>query len=102
MPRSVILRLDSPVAVLAGLTADLLLNQLKPSGARPGALRFFALAVPSILYLFYFLDLAFTTGIPWSIHLWLGSTFMAGIVGLLLSYLWVPLSGSVEHSVDNV
>ncbi len=78
---------DTPVAILAGIAADLLLRQLKPSQGRPGALRVFAFAVPVILYLLYFLDLVLTTGIPWSIHLWLGSTIMAGIVGILLSYL---------------
>jgi len=30
-------------------------------------------------------------GIGWSVHLWVGSTVMAGMVGLLLSYLVVPL-----------
>lgn len=45
--------------------------------------------------------------IAWSVHLWTGSIIMAGIVGLLLSYLLVPPQLSVpaqeplEASVSN-
>ena len=41
-------------------------------------------------YLLYFLTLISTTGITWTVHLWLGSTVVAGIAGWLLSYLLVP------------
>jgi hypothetical protein len=78
------------VAFLGGLAADILLWQLKPSVQRPGALRIFAFAVPTILYLLYFLELVLTTGVHWTIHLWLGSTVVAGLTGWLLSYLLVP------------
>ena len=50
------------------------------------------------LFLFYFLDLMVTQGIIWSIHLWLGSCVMAGIVGLVLSYLLAPPQGPVEQT----
>jgi hypothetical protein len=65
-------------------------------------LHLFAFVVPTVLYLFYFLALILTSGIAWSIHLWLGSTLMAGIVGVLLSYVWVPLRGPVEHPASRV
>ena len=78
------------VAALAGLTADVLYVWLKPSVTRPGELRLFALAVPVVLYLLYFLVLKLTYGVNWTIHLWLGTTFVAGIVGFLLSFLLVP------------
>jgi hypothetical protein len=39
-----------------------------------------------------------THRIIWSIHLWLGSCVMAGIVGLVLSYLLAPPQGPVEHT----
>ena len=79
-----------PFIAIAGLIADLLLVQLKPSVTRPDALRVFAFTVPIVLYLSYFLALQLTVGISWTIHLWLGSTVGAGIFGLLLSYLLVP------------
>lgn len=79
-----------PGAALAGLVADLLLKQLKPSVTRPGALRLFAFAVPAIYYLLYFLTLMLGKGIWWSVHLWAGAIVLAGVVGWLLSYLLVP------------
>ena len=78
------------VGALAGLLADVLVWQLKPSVERPDALRLFAFIVPTVLYLLYFLTLMLTTGIAWTIHLWLGSTVAAGIAGWLLSYVLVP------------
>lgn len=79
-----------PVAAGAGFIADVLLKQLKPSVERPEALRFFACVVPVVLYGLYFLTLQLTTGIQWTIHLWLGSVVAAGICGLLLSYVLIP------------
>lgn len=86
-----------PVASLAGLGADLLLRGLKPSVARPGALRLFAFAVPILLYTLYFLALMLTKGIWWSVHLWTGSIVLAGIVGLLMSYLVAPPPDPAEQ-----
>jgi hypothetical protein len=42
------------------------------------------------LYLLYFLVLKLTSGVNWTIHLWLGTSFVAGIAGFLLSFLLVP------------
>jgi hypothetical protein len=84
-----------PVALLGGLAADVLLKVLAPSEQREAALRLFAFAVPTLLYLVYFLCLAvigafFSATITWSIHMWLGSAFLAGFAGLLLSYAMFP------------
>lgn len=79
-----------PVALAAGLIADLLLRQLKPGVERPATLRLFAFAVPVVLYALYFLTLIFTEGITWSVHMWVGTVFGAGVLGFLLSYLLVP------------
>jgi hypothetical protein len=79
------------VAVLGGMAADLLLWRLRPSAARRAAFRLFASAVPTILYGLYFLALWLTGGgVWWSIHLWAGGIAMAGVVGLLMSFLVVP------------
>lgn len=78
------------VAVLAGLLSDLVLRWLQPTAERPLALRIFAFAVPAILYTLYFGALALTDGIAWTIHLWAGAIVLAGVVGLLLSYVAVP------------
>lgn len=79
-----------PIAALAGFLADVLLRVLNPSMERPVALRIFAFAVPAILYTLYFLTLLLTVGIAWTTHLWTGTIVLAGVVGLLLSYLVVP------------
>jgi len=80
-----------PLALLSGVIIDALLWSLKPSVNRLAALRIFAFAVPVVFYLDYFVPIMIQNqGIQWSIHLWLGSTVMAGIVGLTLSYLLLP------------
>jgi len=79
------------VALVGGMTGDVLIWLLKPSEQRPEAFRLFAFAFPAILYALYFVALAFTGGgIWWSIHLWGGVIALAGIVGWLLSYLVIP------------
>jgi len=85
-----------PCAGLSGLAADLLYQRLQPSEDRPESVRLFAFAVPAMLYLLYFLNLMivgpifFQSGITWSVHFWVGSFVMAGIVGFLLSYVMIP------------
>ena len=81
-----------PAALVAGLLADILYAALRGSRLRNGALgfRLFAFGLPAIFYLVYFLSLLATTGIWWSIHLWLGSVAVAGITGWLLSYVALP------------
>ena len=91
-----------PVATLAGLLADVLLQRLRPSAERPVALRIFAFAVPAILYALYFVTLLLTAGIAWSTHLWIGAIVLAGVVGLLLSYLVVPpYESTVQRAMAN-
>jgi hypothetical protein len=77
-------------AFVAGLIADVLIWRLKPSTARPVEFRTFAFAVPVAFYSLYFLVIQLTGGIGWSIHLWMGSIFLSGAVGVLLSYLLIP------------
>jgi hypothetical protein len=79
-----------PSVFIAGLVADLLISYARPSVKRPGSLRIFAFAVPLVLFLGYFSTLMLLFGITWSIHLWLGASVVAGIIGLLLSYVMVP------------
>ncbi len=88
-----------PAAVLAGLGADLLYRQLRPGPdpERVSHLRWFAAAVPALLYLTYFTALLATRGVWWSIHLWTGSIVLAGIVGWLLSYLLAPPPIPASH-----
>jgi hypothetical protein len=77
-------------AVIAGLAADVLLRTLRPSAERVGALRLYGFAIPFLLVAAYFAILIAIAGIWWSIHMWLGVSFVAGIIGLFMSYVAVP------------
>jgi hypothetical protein len=87
---------DAPIlavgilSALIGLVFDLLNRALRPSTDNVRGLRIFAFAVPCINYLIYFLVLLAIHGsFGWSTHLWTGAIVEAGIVGLLLSYVFV-------------
>ena len=76
--------------VLAGLVGDLLILWLKPSVERVMALRLLAFIVPLLYFLGFFIIESTIGNIWWTIHLWLGACFMAGIAGLGMSYLLAP------------
>jgi hypothetical protein len=77
-------------ALAGGVLADALLALLKPSVARVRALRLFSFATPFGFFLLYMAALITTSGVWWRIHMWLGAPFLAGVVGLTLSYLCLP------------
>jgi hypothetical protein len=78
-------------AVGAGLAADALLWALRPAPDRRGAWRVFAFAVPAILYTLYYAALAlYGGGTWWAIHAWTGAIILAGVTGLLVSFLVLP------------
>jgi hypothetical protein len=77
-------------ALGAGIVGDVVLLRLKPSIYNVGALRLFAFMVPLVYFLLFFVSLLATVGLWWTIHMWLGVTFMAAVTGFGLSYLVVP------------
>ena len=82
-------------ALFSGFAGDLLLARLRPGDqlkvGNVGAVRLFAFLLPVILFLSYFgTVMQIATRFEWSIHMWLGSTFLAGVTGFLLSLLVVP------------
>lgn len=79
------------LAILNGLLIDTLNLALKPSVERVAALRLFAFLAPVVTEMIYFFAIQMLHGIVWVVHLWVGSIVLAGVVGLLLSYLLVPL-----------
>lgn len=92
-----------PVAILAGVAADILILLLRPGPDRVGQLRIVAFVVPAFYILLYFIAVALTSGVAWVIHLWFGAPIMAGILGLFLSYLVVAPNAGIaqakyEHS----
>ncbi|HVO41682.1 MAG TPA: hypothetical protein VMT34_03610 [Aggregatilineales bacterium] len=79
------------VALVVGLLADLAIGRFDPAPDRPLPWRAFAFALPAALYLCYFLLTYLTSGIGWTVHVWLGAPVLAGIVGLLLTYVMLPV-----------
>lgn len=79
-------------AFAAGVIADLLNLYWRPSVERPNMLRLFAFTVPFVFVLLVFVALNLTNsgGLWWAIHMWLGVPFIAGAVGLGLSFLAAP------------
>lgn len=82
----------------AGMLADLLVLWLKPSIESRGRLYLFAISVPILLYALYFLALQLTQGIGWSIHLWLGALVLEGLMGWLVSLLFVSARSTVRET----
>jgi hypothetical protein len=88
----------APFAALTGAVADVLFKWWQPSATQPGAFRWFAFTVPVVFYALYFATLALTGGIWWTIHLWAGAIVLAGVVGWLLSYAFVPPAQPIEQA----
>jgi hypothetical protein len=75
---------------LAGIITDLVYARLRPSAQHLDAMRIFSFFVPFAYTLLLLLTIILLHGTAWSIHLWLGTTFIAGVVGLLLGCLVFP------------
>jgi hypothetical protein len=77
-------------AAAGGIAADVLIQRLRPSPARPGAVRVIAVMTPIVLWLAYFVALIAIHDLRWPTDLWLGTVGLAGLTGGLLSFLTVP------------
>ncbi|MFB6213527.1 MAG: hypothetical protein ABEJ07_03125 [Candidatus Nanohaloarchaea archaeon] len=76
-----------PGFLAAAALSDVLYMELEPfrGGVKP--FRGFAACVPAFFQAAFFATLFLTGGVTWSVHLWPGAIFLAGITGLLVSYL---------------
>lgn len=79
-----------PAFVVTGVFADMLYIWLKPTSTRLGAVRWFSFLTPFVMVGLYMGVLLLTKGLWWKIHMWGGVPFLAGVTGLLLSYLVFP------------
>jgi hypothetical protein len=80
----------SGVAAAAGAIADMLLWRLRPSPARPLALRAFAALVPAVFWTLYFVAVFLLVGFAWTLTFVSGSVILCAVVGLFLSYVALP------------
>lgn len=76
------------VAVAAGAVGDVLVWRLRPSIRRPSALRAFAFGLPAAYWAIYLGVVAMRMGTAWSPHEIGGIVFVAGVVGVLVSFVF--------------
>lgn len=88
-----------PGLVAAGLLADVT-TYVWPAGRSRLGDALVAFLVPALYFAWYFVTVAITTGIGWSIHMWLGAIVIAGAIGLLIDELahWPSRSGAAARS----
>lgn len=76
-----------PIAIGAGILIDILYRYLQPNPERKMQMRWFGFVAPALFYSIYFVVVLLTEGTPWTIHMVTGSIAMAGVTGLLLSFV---------------
>jgi len=74
-------------ALVGGLIADGIIDAFQPDAEHPLGYRVMASITPLALWSTYLVVLTWIYGIVWPFDLWLGTTFLAAISGLLLSYV---------------
>lgn len=85
-----------PAMLVAGIIAEGFSIALRPTPETPLRFRGFAVVIPLALFGGYFLTHHILWGIEWSTHIWAGAIFASVLVGILVSYLVTPYSGSYE------
>ncbi len=86
-----------PVGTISGILIESLYHILRPFKTTALKTRIFAFSINFILFFVYFIALILLFGVWWSIHLWLGAPFLAGITGLLISYLIIPIDSEINQ-----
>lgn len=88
-------------ALVAGLLADVLLLLLKPSPRNENGFHWFAFLLPVIFTAAYFGTIELAAAVRWSIHVWSGAIFLAGVLGALLSYLMTGARAAAVIDAEN-
>jgi hypothetical protein len=79
------------VGLITGIGGDVFLSRLYPYEKHMTGIRVLSFAVPALFLFCYFGFMITTQATWWSIHMWAGSAFMAGVSALLLSFVaWPP------------
>lgn len=90
------LELLAPLLV-AGLVADAVVQGAGPLRDRPRALRTFGALIPAAFAATFVVAFAATDGLAWTIHAWAGAVVLAGVAGLLVTYVVLPISPRVAR-----
>jgi hypothetical protein len=73
-------------ALVAGVLAEGVAYRWPPGRSRL-ADAVAAFLTPAVFFACYFAAIALTSGLGWSLHLWLGAILLAGVIGLFLDEL---------------
>ncbi|MDP9274034.1 MAG: hypothetical protein M3O99_00400 [Chloroflexota bacterium] len=73
--------------LVGGLVADAIIDAYQPDAERTTGYRVMAGVTPLALWTTYFLILRWVYAVDWPLDLWIGTTGLAGISGLLLNYV---------------
>ncbi|HUG05402.1 MAG: hypothetical protein WEE03_00790 [Chloroflexota bacterium] len=79
----------SLVAVAAGAIGDVLLWLLRPSDSRRLQLHAFAFLLPVVYFTIYLGVVATSVGSAWTVHALTGMVTLSGVVGMLISFVFV-------------
>jgi hypothetical protein len=85
-------------AVVGGVVADVLIRWLGAGGERVLSVRVVAGLAPVALWTPYFLLLRAVHGIVWPLDLWIGTTLLAAITGILMSFVAVAPATPVPYA----
>lgn len=77
------------VAIAAGAVGDLMLWRLRPSSERVRQVRAFAFLLPVAYFAIYLGVVVLFVGSGWTIHSLTGVVLLSGVIGLLLSFVFV-------------
>jgi hypothetical protein len=77
------------VAIAAGAVGDLMLWRLRPSIERARELRIFAFLLPVAYFAIYLGVVIVMLGSGWTVHALTGTVLLSGVIGLLLSFVFV-------------
>lgn len=89
-----------PGAIIAGLVLDVLVNRLRPSEGASWRLVTVMFFAPVLYFAQYFITLSLIERIPWSIHVWSGSIFIAGVMGASLALLTIVSAPAPKVSIE--
>lgn len=88
-----------PGAVIAGLLIDVIVGRVRPSQGDSWRLVTVMFVIPVIYFAQYFISVGMVSRIPWSIHVWSGSIFIAGVMGASVAIFtqWGQTAPSVDE-----
>ncbi len=79
----------SLVAIAAGAIGDVLLWRLRPSESRRIQLHAFAFLLPVVYFAIYLGVVVISVGSGWTVHELTGMVVLSGVIGLLLSFVFL-------------